>query len=59
MMNIIPETRRVVRTKYDIFVFYYYHCVDISACGLLVPKGIISPVVSASALTWFIRYIYY
>jgi hypothetical protein len=27
--------------------------------GLLVPLGIIHPVVSASALTWFIRYIYY
>jgi hypothetical protein len=29
------------------------------AGGLLVPDGIIRPVVSASALTWFIRYIYY
>ena len=47
-MNIIPETRRVMRTKYDIFVFYYYHCVDISAGGLLVPEVIIRPVVSAS-----------
>ena len=27
--------------------------------GLLVPQGIIRPVVSASALTWFIRYIYF
>jgi len=27
--------------------------------GLLVHEGIILPVVSASALTWFIRYIYY
>ena len=27
--------------------------------GLLVPLGIIHPVVSASALTWFIRYIHY
>jgi hypothetical protein len=26
---------------------------------LLVPEGIIHPVVSAKALTWFIRYIYY
>ena len=33
--------------------------VDTSAGGLLVPDGIILPVVSASALTWFIRYIYY
>jgi hypothetical protein len=28
-------------------------------CGLLVPEGINYPVVSDSALTWFIRYIYY
>ena len=27
--------------------------------GLLIPEGIIRPVVSVSALTWFIRYIYY
>ena len=37
----------------------YYHCVDISTGGILVPEGIIRPVVSASELTWFIRYIYY
>jgi hypothetical protein len=30
-----------------------------SAGGLLVPDGIIHPVVSVSALTLFIRYIYY
>jgi hypothetical protein len=48
-------------TKFDIylFFFYYYHWVDISAGGLLVPKGIIRPVVSALTLTWLIRYIYY
>jgi hypothetical protein len=28
-------------------------------CALLVPEGIIRPVVSASALTWFIRYVYF
>ena len=38
--------------------FYYYHWVDTSAGGQLVPEGIIRPVVSASALTWFITYIY-
>jgi hypothetical protein len=37
--------------------FYYYHWVDTSAGVLLVPEGIIRTVVSASALTWFIRYI--
>ena len=40
-------------------MFYYYHWVDISASGLLFPEGIIRPVVSVSALTWVIRYIYY
>jgi hypothetical protein len=39
----------VVHTK-----FYNYHWVDGSAGGLFVPEGIIHPVVSASALTWFI-----
>ena len=32
--------------------------VDTSAGGLLVPEGIIHPAVSASPLTWFIRYIF-
>ena len=36
-----------------------HHWVDTSAGGLLVPESIILPVVSASALTWFIRYILY
>jgi hypothetical protein len=36
-----------------------YDWVNTSAGGILVPEGIIRPVVSASALTWFIRYIYY
>ena len=33
--------------------------VNTSAGGVFVSQGIIRPVVSASALTWFIRYIYY
>ena len=37
--------------------FYYYHWVDTSAGGLLVPEGIIHPVVTVSVLTWFIRYL--
>ena len=37
---------------------YYYHRVDISAGGLLVPECIIRPEVSASALTWFIRFLF-
>jgi hypothetical protein len=37
-----------------------YHWVDSSAGGLYIsPEGIIRPVVSASVLTLFIRYIYY
>ena len=38
---------------------FFYHWVDTSAGGLLVLEGIIRPVISASALTWFIKYIYY
>ena len=37
--------------------FYYYHWVDTSGGGLLVPEGIVRPVVSVSVLTWFIRYL--
>jgi hypothetical protein len=36
-----------------------YDWVNTSAGGVFVPQGIIRPVISASALTWFIRYIYY
>ena len=39
-------------------MFYNYHWIDISAGKLLVAKSIILPVVVASALTWFIKYIY-
>jgi hypothetical protein len=35
---------------------YYYHWVDTSAGGLLVQDGIMLPVVSASALTWFMEF---
>ena len=38
---------------------YYYHWVEISSGAPLVTESIISPVVSVSTLTWFIRYIYY
>jgi hypothetical protein len=38
-----------------IHVFFYYHWGNTSAGGLLVPGGIILPVVSGSAQTWFIR----
>ena len=36
-----------------------YDWINTSAGGVLVPESIIRPVVSASALTWFIRYIYF
>ena len=49
--------KRVVHTKFDIYVFYD-HWVDTSGGGLLVSEGIIRPVVSVLALTWFIRYIF-
>jgi len=54
-MKVIPE---MCRAHYIWYLrFYYYHWVDTSAGGLLVPEGIIRPVVSAATLTWFIRYI--
>ena len=36
-----------------------YDWVNTSAGGVLVPESIIRPVVNASALTWFIRCIFY
>ena len=49
-----------MHTKFDIYVFIAITGgVDTSAGGLLVLEGIIRSVVSVSALTWFIRYIYY
>jgi hypothetical protein len=56
-MKVISE--RVVFIALYIYVFYYVHWFDTSAGGLLVPDGIIRPVVSASALTLFTRYIGY
>ena len=57
LMKVIPET---LRNHYICYLrFYYYHWVGTSVCGLLVPHGIIRPVISALALTWFNRYIYY
>ena len=52
-----PETRSMHLIRY--LRLYYYHWVDTSTGRLLVPDGIIRPVVSASTLTWCIRYIYY
>jgi hypothetical protein len=51
--------KRVVRTKFDIYLVFYYQWVGTSAGGLLVPEGIIRLAVSASALTWFIKDMYY
>jgi hypothetical protein len=48
-----------MRTKFDIYVFYYYNWIDTSTCGLLVPEDISRPVASASALTWFVKHIHY
>jgi len=56
-MMVISETRRATYIGY--LRFYYYHWVDTSADNLLITDGIILPVVSDSALTWFIRYILY
>ena len=57
LMKVIPETRCALNLMSK---FYYYYWFDITGVGLLVPEGIIHPVVSAaSALTWFNRYMYY
>jgi len=43
--NVIPETRRVHEIRY--LRVYYYHWVDTSAGGLLVPNDVILLVASA------------
>jgi hypothetical protein len=54
------QQQRIEKLCTHVYIsFYYYHWVDTTAGGLLVPDGIIRPVVSASAQTWFIKYIYY
>jgi hypothetical protein len=48
MLNIPSKFKKhVVRIKFD-----NYHWVDTSAGGLLVPEGILLPVVNISVLTW-------
>jgi hypothetical protein len=54
-MKIILETSRAHLIIYP--RFHYYQWVDTSTGGLLVPDGIIHPVVSDSPLTWLIGYI--
>ena len=56
-MKVIPETCRVYYIWY--LRFYCYHWVDTTAGGISVQECSIRPVVSASALPRFIRYIYY
>ena len=59
-INLADSTRRAH------FIFNIYVLITVtesrpllSAGGLLVPVGIMFPVVSVSVLTWFIRYICY
>ena len=46
--NSTGYSRTVMRTKLR---FYYYHWVDTSAVGLLIPHSIFRPVVSAIFIT--------
>ena len=50
------ETTHVHLSKY--LRLYYYDLAYASAGGLLFPKNIIIPVVTASRLTWSIIYLY-
>jgi len=60
IISIITLSQNLWFRKHKAYLrLYYYHWVNTSSGGILVPEGIIRPVVSASVLTWFIRYIYY
>ena len=50
------KTKKLETAEILFLRFYYYHWVDTFAGGLLVPDGIIHPVVGVSALTWLIKY---
>ena len=52
-------SRNALCTLNLISTFYYYHWVNTTGVGLLVPEGIIRPIVIASALTWLNRYMCY
>ena len=51
-MKIVPETAMGINLDFYVFIVT-------SVCILLVPGGIICPLINVSAVTWFIRYIYY
>jgi hypothetical protein len=57
LMKVIPETRGAHSIWY--LRCYNFHWIDASTGGLLVPEGLIHPIVSASAMIWFIRYIFF
>ena len=57
-MQIIQETRRAHLIWYLRLYYTALSQVNTVADGLLISEGIIRPVVRASALTCFIRYIY-
>jgi hypothetical protein len=49
-----PYIMSTQQVKYYIVHMFFYHLVDISAGGILVPEGITRPVVNVSTLIWFI-----
>ena len=51
LKKVIPETHCVHLIRFP--RFYYYHWVDVSASRLLVPEGIMRPVISTPVLAWF------
>jgi hypothetical protein len=53
LMEIIPETQYIRCLRFD-----YNQWVETTTGGLVILEDIIQPIVSASTLTWFIRYIY-
>lgn len=55
MMNVIPVTCHQNPIRYMYIRFHYYYRIDNSVDGLLFLEGIISTVVSDSALTQLIR----
>ena len=56
LLKILRETCRAHLIEY--LCFYCYHWIDDSAGGLLVPDGIIRPVISRLVQTWFMIYIH-
>lgn len=59
LMKVIAEKASWARhLKINRYVFHYFHLLDTSAGGLLVPGDLIHTVVSDSVYVWYLHFLY-